>query len=176
VYGRASNPSVTEFDIAVDTKGNAAPEFFVVGVDFGAVTAGAFDGRFASVIFAADGTIVGAWVATAPMNGSTLLLPALASQLNLTTGSDKLRYWVNSFSIVPGGLVDTTDVGDFRAYSPPASSGDFAVLSPGGATTMPLTVDKSRFSSTPVLGWLIVSQDDASGPAQTEQIPVGVLP
>jgi minor extracellular serine protease Vpr len=180
VYGKASNPAVSEFDIAVDTKGSNAPEFFVVGVDFGAVTAGSFDGRFASFVFNAEtgasSPIV--WIATAPMNGSTLLLPALASQLGLdpAVNSTKFRYWVNSFSIVPGGLVDTTGVGNFRSHAPPASSGDFATLAPGGTATMPLTVDMGKFAGSPVLGWLIVSQDDASGAAQTEQIPVGVLP
>jgi hypothetical protein len=89
-YGRWSNAATTEYDIAVDTKGNSAPEFFVVGVDFGFVTTGSFDGRIASFIFDPAGNIIDLWVPDAPMNGSTIELPALASQLGLTTGSNKL--------------------------------------------------------------------------------------
>jgi hypothetical protein len=61
---------VTEFDIAIDT-GNSDPEFFVVGVDFGALTTGDFDGRIASFILDAAGNLVDVWVPDAPMNGST---------------------------------------------------------------------------------------------------------
>ncbi|MEP7335414.1 MAG: S8 family serine peptidase [Actinomycetota bacterium] len=173
VFGYASNPSVSEFDIAIDTKGNSAPEFYVVGVDFGAVTTGSFDGRFASVIFNAAGEQVGAWVATAPMNGSTIELPVLASELGLDTGSDKLRYWVTSFSIVPEGIVDTTGVGQFRVYAPPVSTGAFLSLAPGETKSTILSVDRGKLAGSPVLGWLAVSLDDARGSAQVAEIPIG---
>lgn len=175
VFGYASNPSVSEFDIAVDTKGNSAPEFFVVGVDFGAVTAGSFDGRFASLIFTAAGELVGAWVATAPMNGSTIELPVLASELGLdpAVNSTKFSYSVASFSIVPGGLVDTTGVGQFRSHQPPVSTGAFLSLAPGETKSTTLSVNKGQLAVSPVLGWLAVSLDDARGAAQVEEIPIG---
>jgi len=173
VHGYASNPAVSEFDIAIDTKGNAAPEFFVVGVDFGAVTAGSFDGRFASLLFTAAGELVGgAWVATAPMNGSTIELPVLASDLGLDS-STKFDYSVASFSIVPDALVDTTGVGHFRSHKPPVSTGAFVSLAPGQTQSITLTVDKGQLAVSPVLGWLAVSLDDARGAAQVEEIPIG---
>jgi minor extracellular serine protease Vpr len=176
VFGFASNPAVSEFDIAIDTKGNSAPEFFVVGVDFGAVTAGEFDGRFASFLFTAAGDLVGSvWVATAPMNGSTIELPVLASDLGLdpAVNSTRFSYSVASFSIVPGGLVDTTAVGHFRSHQPPVSTGAFLSLAPGETKSATLSVDKGQLAVSPVLGWLAVSLDDARGAAQVEQIPIG---
>ena len=84
VWGFYANPSVSEFDILVNTDADEDPEFIVVGVDLGAVLAGAFDGRFASFVFDAEsGDLVNAWVAEAPLNGSTMLLPLLASDIGL---------------------------------------------------------------------------------------------
>jgi minor extracellular serine protease Vpr len=176
VYGKYSNPAVNEIDIALDTEGNSNPEFFVVGVDFGAITTGTFDGRFASVILDPEGNLVNAWVAGAPMNGSTMLLPTLASDVGLSTGSDKVRYTVTAFSLIPDGLVDSTATGQFRVYHPPVSTGDFIALAPGGSATLSLTLDKGNFAGTPVLGWIVQTQDDANGAAQADLIPAAPLP
>lgn len=177
-YGRWSNASVTEFDIAIDTKGNSDPEFFVVGVDFGALTTGDFDGRIASFIIDADGNLVDVWVPDAPMNGSTILLPTLASELGLQRGATtKFKYQVATFPIVPEGLAgDITDVGQYRAFEPPVSSGDFLTLNPGESKTLDLRVDKGQLAGTTVRGWLVVTLDDPNGAPQAEEIPAAPLP
>jgi subtilisin family serine protease len=176
-YGRWSNAAVTEFDIAVDTKGNSDPEFFVVGVDFGALTTGTFDGRIASFILDAAGNLVDVWVPDAPMNGSTIELPALASELGLTTGSNKMNYQVATFPIVPEGQVgDVTSVGSYRVGQAPVSSGDFFTLAPGQSQALNLQIDTGKFAGTSVLGWLAVTLDDANGAAQAEEISALPLP
>jgi hypothetical protein len=174
-WGRWSNPSVNEFDIAINSKGDSRPEFFVVGVDFGAVTAGAFDGRFASIIFDAAGNVIDAWVATAPMNGSTILLPTLASEIGLdpAVNSTIFSYSVAGFSIVPGVLVDTTSSAKFRSHQPPVSTGDFVTLAPGATGSVTVTVDSGKFAGTPQFGWMVVTNDDANGEAQADLIPIG---
>src|SRR5262249_31310831 len=58
-YGRVSNASQNEFDIAIDLQNNGKPDFFVVGVDLGAVLTGSFNGQYGSfVIDAKTGNIV----------------------------------------------------------------------------------------------------------------------
>jgi len=178
-YGRSSNASVNEIDIAIDTKKGPEPDFFVVGVDLGAVLTGSFDGRYASFTFAADGTLVDAFFADAPMNGSTVLLPALASDLGLNAGAKKaakFTYFVASFSLVPGSLVDITGAGSFRLDKAPVSTGDFTTLDPGGSTTWTLTANKGRRAAETQLGWLVVTLDDANGEAQADEVPLGALP
>jgi len=175
-YGRWSNPSVNEFDVAIDLQNNGVADFFVVGVDFGAVTAGTFDGRFASIIIDAAGNLINAWVADAPMNGSTVLLPTLASDIGLgPTGQPNFRYTVTGFSLVPGVLVDATGVSEFRPYEPPVSTGQFVPLAPGAAANATVSVDRGKFAGSPQLGWMVVTQDDANGAAQADLIPVGSL-
>jgi minor extracellular serine protease Vpr len=176
-HGRHSNPSVSEYDVLIDLQHDGRPDFFVVGVDLGAVLAGSFNGQFASFIFDADGNLVNAWVATAPMNGSTMVLPTLASDIGLdpAVNSTKFRYTVNGFSIVPGALVDTTGVGEFRSHEPPVSTGQSFALAPGATATATVTVDRGKFAGTPQLGWMFVTHDDANGAAQADLIPVGSL-
>jgi minor extracellular serine protease Vpr len=174
-FGRHSNPSVSEYDVLIDLQNDGRPDFFVVGVDLGAVLAGSFNGQFASFIFDAAGNLINAWVATAPMNGSTVVLPTLASDIGLDTGSTKFRYSVTGFSIVPEGLVDTTSVGEFRSHQPAVSTGQSFNLAPGGSATATVTVDRGKFAGSPVLGWMFVSHDDANGAAQADLVPVGSL-
>jgi subtilisin family serine protease len=175
-WGTASNPSVNEFDIAIDLQNDGRPDAFVVGVDLGAVLTGSFSGQFASFIFDKNGNLVDAWVADAPMNGSMLELPALASELGLnpsSSGSEKFNYWVNAFNIVPGALVDTTGKGTFRVDKSPVSTGDQVALAPGQSGALNVTVDKGKFAGSPQLGWLVATLDDANGAAQADEIPAG---
>jgi len=117
-YGRATNQTVNEFDILIDNNGDGVVDFVVVGADLGVVLTGSFNGQMASfTIDAATGALIDAFFADAPMNGSLIELPALASELGL---SDKIKakhqgplrqkftYSVNAFSLVPGDPVDTT--------------------------------------------------------------------
>ncbi|PYO45842.1 MAG: peptidase S8 and S53 subtilisin kexin sedolisin, partial [Gemmatimonadetes bacterium] len=81
-WNRSSNAATNEFDIYVDVDGDGIDDYIVVGVDFGAVTAGSFNGRMAAFVFSTNPSNPGATVnffATAPTDSSTVLLPILAS-------------------------------------------------------------------------------------------------
>lgn len=175
-YGRSSTGAIHEYDIAIDTNNNRKTDFFVVGVDYGAVTAGDFDGRVASFIFDAKGNIVDAFVGDAPMNGSTILLPVLASELGLKSGNSDFNYTVAAFSLENGAVDVVPGRARFDAYKPGVSQGNFIPLAPGAASTLQLSVDRGKFASAPTLGWLVVTLDDANGAAQAAEIPVGTLP
>jgi minor extracellular serine protease Vpr len=181
-WGRATNQTVSEYDVAIDIDGDGVTDFFVVGVDLGAVTTGSFNGQMASfTINAATGDIIDAFFADAPMNGSIVELPALASELGLSERpvSGRARqsfiYTVNAFSIVPGTFVDTTASATFNPFNPAVSSGNFATLGAGASTTMPLTVDQDQQKKTPSLGWLVISVDDANGAPQADEVQAPAL-
>lgn len=177
MHGRWSNPSTSEIDIVIDNDGDGNADFFVIGVDLGAVLAGAFDGRFASFIFevADDGSLglVNAWVALAPMNGSTMLLPTLASDIGVTSESSTFTYAVGAFSIVPEGLVDLTEGAAYDAFAPAVSNGDFVPLGPGETASLTLSYDRSLVAKTKALGWMVVTLDDPNGAPQADTIPIG---
>jgi hypothetical protein len=170
-YGSNANQTTVEYDINVDTNGDGVPDYVVVGVDDGSVfNAGSFNGVMDSVIINAHThAIVDAFNADAPMNGSTIELPALASDLGLSDGAGTITYTVDSFSELSSG-VDTTGTATLDVYHPALSSGDFATLAPGGSGSFTLTELNSAVKHTHALGWLIASVDDASGAAQADEI------
>jgi hypothetical protein len=169
-FGRWSTPSANEFDISVDNNGDGNADFTVVGVDLGAVTAGDFNGEYASFTFDADGALVDAFEAIAPANGSTALLPALASELGLADGHSRFSYTVNAFSIEPGNLTDATATATFDSHKPPVSTGEFAQLQPGASGSIGLSVDQAGVAATPVKGWLVVNLDDRTGAAEADGV------
>src|SRR5262249_40704254 len=158
-YGRASNQGVNEFDIAIDLQSDGRPDYFVVGTDIGRVLANEFDGRFGSFIFDAAGNLIDVYAADAPMNGSVIELPTLASEIGLdpNVNSTKFNYTVASFSLVPGDFVDTTTAGSFRSHQPPVSSGDFKTLAPAGSHSLTLSDANGQAAVDPVLGLLVAS-------------------
>jgi len=180
VSGRWSSPSVTEYDIEIDLQNDGRPEFFVVGIDFGAAGTGTSDGRFASIVYNAAGRRVNAWVAEAPFNGSTMLLSTLASDIGVTEATPTFRYSITSFSLEysvgEAELIDVTETATFRAFEPPVSSGDFIQLAPGQSAPLNLSVNRQRLPETDVYGWMIVTQDDPNGAPQADLIPLGALP
>jgi hypothetical protein len=180
-WGRAATQSVNEFDILVDTNGDGVPDFVVVGADIGRVLTGTSDGRFGSfTINAHTHALVNAFFADAPMNGSTIELPALAGDLGLSARPDGvgavkkqgMTYLVAAFSLKPGGFVDVTGSTTFNPFSPSVSSGDFASLLPGSATSFGLIVDTDQQKAQPALGWLVASVDNANGAAQASEVAI----
>jgi minor extracellular serine protease Vpr len=174
-WGQATNQSVNEYDILIDTNGNGKPDFVVVGADLGAVLTGVANGQFASfTIDAKTGALIDAFFADAPMNGSTIELPALASELGRAqkggARAQQLSYTVQAFSVVPGTFIDTTGSAKINPFSPAVSSGDFATLAPGSSASFTLTFDKEQQKRTPALGWLVASVDDANGAPQAAEV------
>jgi len=163
-FERWGNPGENEIDVIVDTNQDGAPDFFVVGVDFGLVTTGNPDGTFASFIFDADGNFVDAWNAVAPMNSSTVLLPALASDLGLTPAKGGFDYTAQAFNLFgPGAPDEMEGSGAFDAFAPAQSTGEFVSLSPGERA-------KARVTGTRGSRWMVVSFDDANGTRQADII------
>ena len=171
-WGAAPNHSVDEFDIAIDSDQDGTTDYFVLGVDLGAVLSGNFDGRFGSfTIDAETGDVIDAFIAEAPMNGSVVELPALASELGLSEKSPSFTYTVTGFSVLDSALTDTTRGAEFDAYAPALDTGQFADLAPGESTKLPLSVDRAKQQSTRgALGWLVVGVDDASGARQADEV------
>jgi minor extracellular serine protease Vpr len=166
---RWSNAAVNEFDVFVDVNGDGTDDYDVVGVDFGAVTAGSDDGRMATVVFdlrTGKGSIQ--FLADAPFDSSTIVLPASVSQLCaagspcLSANNPRLRYHVEAF----GRTDSTVDVVDgtaaFNAFTPALSTGMFDTVAPNTSATENVTLNATEFAQTPALGLMIVSHDNRS--------------
>ncbi len=163
MWDRFSTAAPHEVDIAVDTNGDGAPDRYVVGIDDGLVFGGAYDGLYLSLIFDASWDLVDGWLADAPLNGSTLILPALASDLGLAEGSGSFTYWVEAYDGFTGLVDVTAKAGAFDAFAPAQTTGDFVYVAPKAKVSVPVQADRSNPA---VKGWLVVSLDDANGASQ----------
>lgn len=171
-----SNASGAEFDIGIDTNGDGVADYYVVALDLGDVLTGSFDGIDASFTFNAAGGLVDAWYADAPMNGSVIELPALASDMGITSAAPGFSYSITGFDLIYGTIDAVPGSAKFNAFTPSVSNGQFVALAPGKSATLPLSVSPTLQATTPSLGWMIVSLDNRNGAAQAALIPVGKLP
>jgi hypothetical protein len=171
MFGRWSNAASEEVDIPIDVNADGTTDATLVGVDYGLVTAGAYDGRFAAFTIDALGNVVDAFVATAPMNGSTMELPALASELGITKAKHKFSYGVGAFSAISGAF-DSMENAVFDAFVPPVSTGDYVPLAPGDSSRIDLTYRQADVSTSKVRGWMVVTLDDANGAPQADLVAV----
>jgi hypothetical protein len=181
-YGRFNSAAANEYDVLVDTDLDGAPDFDVFSFDLGALTAGSFDGQVAVFVQnLATNAISVRFLAVAPTDGSTLLLPVLTSQLtdrarplvSVTPANPRFSYSAQSSNLLTGETDRTDDVGFFNAFSPAIATGDFATVAVGGTARVPLQVDAVEFARTPAKGLMIVNLDDAAGAEQAELVPAG---
>jgi minor extracellular serine protease Vpr len=171
-----SNASGAEFDIAIDTNGDGVTDYLVVALDLGEVLTGAFNGVDASFTFDASGNLIDAFYADAPMNGSVIELPAVASDLGLTSSSPSFTYSITGFDLITGNIDAVPGTAPFNAFAPSVSNGQFFTLPTATSATLPLSVNIASQKAAPALGWMVVSLDNPNGAFQAQLIPAPKLP
>jgi minor extracellular serine protease Vpr len=170
-HDRWSTGATNEFDILVDVNGGR-PEYAVIGVDFGAITAGSFDGRVGAFVFdLRTGTAVIRFFAVAPTDGSTMLLPVLASDLGLRQNQGSFTYEAVSFSLEGPGTDPMVGEAGFNPWSPAVTNGQFVTVPPGGSAQVPVSFDQNASRAQEPLGVMVVSHDNASGAAEAIVLP-----
>ncbi len=186
-----NNASENEFDVLIDTDGDDEADFIVIGLDLGLVF-GVFQGIYGSLVLdLSTGGLTGIYFATAPNNGGTMLLPALASNLGLDSTNNELSYIVESFDVYDGASdlfqfdQATTSIdpsngsvwAHYTAFDPVLSNGQFVPLAPKESADIKLRVDKDGYD--PALGhkgWMIVTLEDETGGDQNGQFQADLIP
>ncbi len=180
-FDRWSNAAANEFDIYVDVDGDGVDDYVVSGVDHGAVTAGDFDGVLGSFVFSlrsGAGSIN--FLAQAPTDSSTALLPVLTSQLCLanepclSAASPRITYHAVAFDLINGGVDEVPGLAKFNAWSSAISTGGFVPqLAPGGTdTSTVIQIDSAEWARTPAKGVMIVTLDNKSGAKEAQLLQV----
>src|SRR5439155_1431683 len=155
-------------------NGDGNPDFDVVGIDLGLVLSGSFSGEFVSlVVDLATGIVVGGFDAIAPTDNSTLLLPALASDMGLSAANPRFAYAALAFDsstgavdVMPGldaasGLL-VEGAASFNAWTSSVSQGDLEALAAGASVTVPVSIDPAEWTFTPARGLMVVNIDDSN--------------
>jgi len=184
-HNRWSNAATNEFDIYVDVNpaANDGDDYIIVGVDQGAVQAAQFNGRLAAFVFStrsAGASLV--FLATAPTDSSTALLPIFNSQLCrtgepcLSAVNPRLTYHAFGFDVT-GPFVDVVPgPAKYNAYSSSISQGMFATVPVGASGTVPVSINPTEWAQTPALGTMIVTLDNSAGKGEAALLPLALKP
>lgn len=179
---RWSSPSVNEFDIYVDVNGDGVDDYIVVGVDQGAVQTGVFNGVMGAFVFSTsptDDTFSINFLANAPTDSSTALLPVLTSQLCragqpcLNAANPRISYRAVGFDLANGGSFTVPGRAKYNVWSSSISMGGFETVAPGATNTnVVIEVDSAEWALTPAMGNMIVTYDNKAGANEAQLIKV----
>lgn len=172
-HQRLGSASTAEYDVFVDPDENGTADFLVVGLDLGLLTVGAFTGQFAAVtVDLSSGEAIRALPATGGINSATVTLPFVLSDVGLSAANPDFLYDAATTTFVSGGLDETEGRAAFDAFDPPVGTGQLLELPGRGRVDWTATVDAEQLGSTPVLGWMVVNQQDPTGSEQADLIPL----
>ena len=173
-HDRWSNAAINEFDVEVDVDRDGTPDWIVFSFDSGAVRVGGFNGLTEVFLQELDqngkpirGRLFAAgFLATAPTDSSTLLLPVQALDLGITTTSGGFTYTVKSYSLEGPGSDGFHGTASYDPWAKAIEDGQFAEL-PATRKKDPVTVtaaiDPQLWAEQRPLGLMAVVLDNKSG-------------
>ena len=172
-WTRWSSASVSEFDIFLDVNGDGVDDYAVVGFDLGAILTGSFNGQMGAFVFnLATNAVSINFLAYAPTDSSTILLPILSSRIGISPANPRFSYHVVSYSIFDPTPNVVPGLAMFNVYNPAISNGDFVTVAPGGTGTSAASIDTTEWANTPALGIMIVIFDNAAGSGEARLLAV----
>ena len=172
-YDRWSNASVGDFEVYLDTNEDGTNDYAVVGADFGAITTGTFDGRLGSFVFdLKTGNASIFFLASAPTDSGTVLLPFRTDQTDLSATNPSFTYTATAFSVEKNEFDAVSGSASFNAYTPAISQGQFVTVAPGSAANVDVSLNKAEFARTPPKGLMVVGIDNAAGASEAQLIAV----
>jgi hypothetical protein len=151
------------YDLFLDVNGDGIPDYDVEAVDLGFLTTGSFNGEMVVAVFnLATGSGVLEFLATAPTDGSTVLLPLVAADVGITSANPRFSYTVQTTDLITGNVDVITSAAKFNAFNNSISTGAFVALAPGARASVPIAIDPTEFALTPALGEMVVSLENAT--------------
>lgn len=170
---RFSSIAAMAYEVDIDVNNDGVDDVGVIATDGGSYLLGYDDGTAAAVSFRLDtGEILGAYPIDVMVDGSTVIIPALASELGIVPGV-VFSYTVAALDRSSGVVDEMVGRARFDIGRPAVSTGQFADLAPGAVDSLSLSVTPAALAATPVKGWLIVSVDDAIGTSQAKRVELG---
>lgn len=173
VAHRWSNPAENEVDVLVDVNGDGVPDYDVIAIDLGAITAGSFNGVDAVAVapMAASGALAGPfsirYLVGADFNGTTMELPVDFGQLcragfACISSTKPIAYTAVSFGLTDGTSDSFAAAATYNLFHPVFSNNIEDIVAPNTTATDPITVDTAQWALTPQLGLLVLSQNNVN--------------
>jgi minor extracellular serine protease Vpr len=165
-FGRTSNPVTNLYEIFLDVNGDGIPDFDVQAADLGSFLGIGFTGQMAVAVFQiVNGKVdpnsgVLEFLATAPTDGNTVLMPLVAADVGITTSNPRFSYVAQTTDLLSGNIDTITTPARFNAFNNSISTGAFDLLPPGASASEPISIDPTEFALTPALGAMVVSLEN----------------
>jgi subtilisin family serine protease len=172
-FNRFSNSDAGEFDILIDTNGDGVPDYDLAALDQGLLTTGSYSGLDITVLVnLATGAAIEEFLVDSPTDGSTLLLPVLASDMGVTPAHPRISYTETTFNLLDGTQASLPGTASFNVFSPSITNALFIPIAPNQAGEVPITINPAEWKKTPARGLMIVVEDNFSGDGQAQLIQV----
>jgi minor extracellular serine protease Vpr len=164
---------VDEFDILIDVNGDGIPDYDLFSYDFGVVSGAGANGQVVTFLEnLATRRTISEFVATAPYNGSTILMPVKAADMGITSSNPRISYSAQSFAY-NGGSDSISASAKFNAFTNAITTGvPVVAIAAGGNASVPLSINSSEWALSPALGSMIVTLDNYAGAQQAQLLQV----
>ncbi len=173
-HDRWSNAVLNEFDVELDTDSDGTPDWIVFSFDSGAVRTGSYNGLTEVMLLELDdegnaledGLYLSGFLATAPTDSSTMLLPVFASDLGITSTSGAFRYTVKSYSLEGPGADEFSGWASYDPFAKAIEDGQFVTVEATrrkAPVTVTAAIDPQRWAEQKPLGLMVVVLDNKSG-------------
>ncbi len=170
-FGAWSTAETQEFDVLADVNGDGIPDFDVFSTDLGVLTTGTRNGQMVAAIFDLNTGVTSAdFLAVAPTDASTILLPVLASSIGVTAANPRFTYTAESFDLLSTDTDAFTQAAGFNAFGSAVSNAQFVSVDPNSTVSVPVTVDSIEFALTPPMGVMVVTQDNKNGASEADLV------
>src|SRR5207245_1056530 len=138
-FGRVSNQVDSVYDVLVDLNGDGVADYDIEAADLGLLTGGSTRGQMVVAVFnLATGAGTLEFLATAPTDGSTVLMPLVAADAGITSANPRFSYVAQSLDLFSGAVDAITTPARFNAFDGSVSTGAYVVLPPGASGGVPL--------------------------------------
>jgi minor extracellular serine protease Vpr len=160
-FAPASNAVTNVYDVLLDVNGDGKPDYDVEAADLGLLTTGSFNGQMVVAVFnLTTGRGRLEFLATAPTDGTAILMPMVAATAGVTNANPRFSYSVQTTDLLTGATDASTFSGKFNAFNNAISTGAFVELPADGSATVPLAIDPKEFVLTPALGEMVVAEEN----------------
>ncbi|MEN0072489.1 MAG: hypothetical protein AAGC63_16040, partial [Propionicimonas sp.] len=171
-HNRWSNAVLNEFDVEVDTNADGAPDWIVFSYDSGFINTGSHNGLAEVFLYevATDNLYASGFLASAPTDSSTILLPVLAADLGITATSGGFAYSVSSYSIEGPGSDTFAGTAKYDPWARAIEDGQFATVEAARrkppVAEVTAVIDPAKWAEQQPLGLMAVVIDNKSGAAE----------
>ncbi len=174
-FTRASNASANEFDFSIDTNGDGKADRIVFSADSGYVnnSGATVDGYTEVFIYdpATKKLSSSGFLATAPTDSSTVLLPVYAEDLGLTEGAGEFTYRVESSSLQGPWTDKMGGQATYDPYRRAIEDNAYVEVPRNGSLTLNVPLDTAAQATQKPRGLMVVVFDNKSG--QSEALLLG---